>query len=192
VLTIAHRCRPAHGERVCGDVAVARREPGVALLAVVDALGHGPQAAEAAELARAFLDDVPLSRPLADIVLGMHGALRGSRGAAAALCLARDRIFECCVVGNVSVRAHAARPVVVANSGVVGYRVPPRLLSSSFRLPAGARLALSSDGVSSQLVLADTAALAPEAACEWILDRFAIARDDAGILIADTTPEALA
>jgi negative regulator of sigma-B (phosphoserine phosphatase) len=190
VLTVAHRCRPARGERVCGDVAVARHEGGVALVAVVDALGHGPQAAETAELARAFLDSVPLSRSAAEIVLGLHGALRGSRGAAAAVCVSRGEVLECCVVGNVSVRALAARPVVVPNAGVAGYRVPSRLHASSFRMPAGARLVLSSDGVSPQLDLAGSAHLAPDAACEWILERFALSRDDARILIAHAAWEA--
>jgi negative regulator of sigma-B (phosphoserine phosphatase) len=184
VLSVAHRSRPAAGETACGDLAYSRHESGAWLLAVVDALGHGPSAAEAAELARAFLDHASLERTSAQLMLALHDALKGSRGAAAVLLVARDRAFDCCSVGNVSVRAHATRPMVIPNAGIVGFRIP-EMRSTEFEIPAGARIALASDGISGKLDLAASVHLEPERACEWALDRFAIARDDATILIAD-------
>ena len=43
--------RPAPGELVCGDRHLVREQEGLVLAAVVDGLGHGTSAAEAAEAA---------------------------------------------------------------------------------------------------------------------------------------------
>jgi anti-sigma regulatory factor (Ser/Thr protein kinase)/serine/threonine protein phosphatase PrpC len=71
----------APGERVCGDGWGFSQDGGRTAMMVVDGLGHGPDAAEAASVAlEAFAED-PMAAPR-DMLVRTHGALRRTRGAA--------------------------------------------------------------------------------------------------------------
>ena len=80
---------PYRGETTCGDAWAAAADPaaprdGLRVLMLADGLGHGTEAAHAAEEAvRRFLQ-APL-RPPADILQAIHLALRPTRGAAIAI-----------------------------------------------------------------------------------------------------------
>ena len=77
-------CVPLAGEEVCGDSWAIDEVEGRALVLVVDGLGHGPQAAEAArEAVRVFREMAPLGP--AEIIQAAHAALRSTRGAALAV-----------------------------------------------------------------------------------------------------------
>ena len=93
----------APGENVCGDGWAFVLEGDRAALMVADGLGHGPDAAEASEVALAsFLQD-PLAAPR-DVLARTHLALRRTRGAAV-LVLQAD-------VGAAAVRSAGAGNVV--------------------------------------------------------------------------------
>ncbi len=74
---IATRIHP--GEVVSGDLHVVAPFPGGVLVAVVDGLGHGPDAAEAARIAVAVLQDAA-GQPATSLVERCHAALRRTRG----------------------------------------------------------------------------------------------------------------
>ncbi|AJE84533.1 MULTISPECIES: SpoIIE family protein phosphatase [Streptomyces] len=141
-------CLPLEGESACGDAwAVADSEEGVTAL-VVDGLGHGEQAAEAAQLARRHFLREP-GRPLPELLTGMHRALRRTRGAAAGLVRLRAGTAESCGIGNIRLmllddrRVHAR---VTGQPGIVGFTLPvPRV--QRLDAPAGASLVLCSDGI---------------------------------------------
>src|SRR5579864_7822141 len=95
-LTWGYASEPRRGESANGDAIVARTDGDATLLAVIDALGHGAGAAEVADVARAWLEAASLGARVEAIVDGLHGALRGSRGAAAMVCVvAGDRLRGC-------------------------------------------------------------------------------------------------
>lgn len=71
----------APGERVCGDGWIFALEGDRAALMVVDGLGHGPEAAEAASVAIEEFERDPMAAPR-DAVARVHQALRRTRGAA--------------------------------------------------------------------------------------------------------------
>ena len=71
----------APGERVCGDGWCFALEGDDAALVVADGLGHGPDAAEAAEAALAAFSEAPLAGPRA-LLERTHASLRSTRGAA--------------------------------------------------------------------------------------------------------------
>ncbi len=77
-------CVPIDGETVCGDGWTIVQDGQRAVVLLVDGLGHGSHAAEAADVAsaafRAASDRSP--REIAGVV---HDALRGTRGAAIAI-----------------------------------------------------------------------------------------------------------
>src|SRR5436190_24156041 len=74
---VASRAFP--GQTSTGDRAVVKAFPTGTLVAVVDALGHGPEAAAAADKAVAVLER-HAHEPLPSIVQRCHTDLIGSRG----------------------------------------------------------------------------------------------------------------
>jgi negative regulator of sigma-B (phosphoserine phosphatase) len=183
---VASATRPYPGERACGDAAVARSCADATLFGIVDALGHGPQAAEVAARAVAYLDAVDLGWPLARIVDGLHVALTHTRGAASGLCIVHGNHLELSTVGNVEVRSLGTRVGVLATPGVLGRRLRS-LRTAEFRIEPGDRVVLFSDGISARVAVEDTRGLAPEAACRHILAGFARSSDDASVIVADFT-----
>jgi negative regulator of sigma-B (phosphoserine phosphatase) len=181
---------PCDGERVAGDAVLVRAissvndDNGDALVAVIDALGHGVEAAAVAATAIRYLEDVALSRTVLAIIEGLHGALRGSRGAAGMLCVVRAGTLEGCGVGNVELRASRGKIPVVLSPGVLGGHIRKlRVFRAS--LAPGERLAMFSDGLSSRLDLSLTRGLPASAACDLLLERFRRPHDDASVLILD-------
>jgi anti-sigma regulatory factor (Ser/Thr protein kinase) len=143
-------CLPLESERSCGDGwAVADGEDGRRTVVVVDGLGHGEPAAEAADTAlRAFRRDPGL--PLPDLLAVLHRALRRTRGAAVGLArLGPDGEAEHCSVGNVRAQAvgfDGVRSRVSGQPGVVGWNMPgPRV--QRIPVPPGSTLVLHSDGI---------------------------------------------
>src|SRR6185312_9369353 len=79
-LTIVGARRPFPGETMNGDAWIAHQRGDVLRLSVIDGLGHGPDAARAAEAALACLDEVAATEP-GEVIRRCHEALRKTRGA---------------------------------------------------------------------------------------------------------------
>ncbi len=95
----------APGQRACGDAVFVGRHRRKARIALIDGLGHGPAAAEAAMCGASHLD-LTIALRVEDAVMRTHRALAGTRGAALAvidLDAGRGRA-DAVVVGNVRLR----------------------------------------------------------------------------------------
>jgi anti-sigma regulatory factor (Ser/Thr protein kinase)/serine/threonine protein phosphatase PrpC len=143
--------RPRPGEETNGDAYFVKEHDGETLLAVVDGLGHGRGAGEAA---RAALDTLEQweGEPLDELTLAVHDALRSTRGAvmgAVAINPARES-FTYAGVGNVEVRvlgsADPARPI--PSNGTLGARLSG-VRVWPHRWTEGTTLVIASDGISS-------------------------------------------
>ena len=155
---------------------------------VVDGLGHGPQAEEAAQAAvaetRRLLESQP-DTPLERVIQACHRALSGTRGAAVALCrLDPDRgraLFS--GVGNISMTMFPERKGVgISLPGVVGYRVrKTRVFETA--LAAGDTLALFTDGVSSRFSRRKYAGLPLEQMVEQAVAEHGKDHDDVTLLV---------
>ncbi|MFF8291915.1 ATP-binding protein [Streptomyces sp. NPDC016309] len=139
---------PADGETACGDSWGLAVSGEIRTALVVDGLGHGTPAAEAAEAAvRAFHRDP--DQPLPQLLRAMNRALRRSRGAAVGLLRLSPDGVDHCSVGNVRalLLGHdGVRRRFGGQPGVVGWNMPePRVQ----RVPAepGAIALLHSDGI---------------------------------------------
>ncbi len=180
-----HRSVPREGEVECGDLAVTRAAEGITLLAVVDALGHGPLAAAAARLAADHLAQAPLERGLLPLMEGLHAALKGSRGAAAMIVLlASDGRLQGCGVGNVELRSIGARVPAVLTPGILGASIN-RLRTFEARVTAGDRLVIFTDGLSSRMELDRLRGLTPGQACDALMARYRRTHDDSTVLVTD-------
>jgi hypothetical protein len=142
-------CVPLRGEVECGDawriIAGGRR---ISVL-LVDGLGHGPEAAIAANAATAVFPT--LTRGSLDAALvALDGALHETRGAALSIVVIDEaaRATRFSGVGNVDGRvlADGTTEHLVPQSGIVGHGMP-RLRSTDAAWPLGARLVLHSDGI---------------------------------------------
>src|SRR5689334_21723728 len=76
--------RPSLGEAESGDLHVVAAFSGGVLVAVLDGLGHGPEAALASRVAAATLHD-NLGEPVTVLMERCHAALHGTRGAVLSL-----------------------------------------------------------------------------------------------------------
>lgn len=182
--TTAYKTIPKEGEHDNGDAVLVRSEGDRMLLAVIDGLGHGRHAAHASGMAIDYLARWSLDEELDVAMKGIHEALRGSRGAAAGVCLLRASEFVCCGVGNVEIRCLGARLPILLSPGVLGARV------QSFRicrgeLPPDCRVVLFSDGISHRAPLESLRQLDPDALCDTLMREHRKPGDDASVVICD-------
>jgi negative regulator of sigma-B (phosphoserine phosphatase) len=173
------------GEIQNGDAVLVRQSVvGDTMLAIIDGLGHGPDAARASKAAVDLLSLLPFETSVLDAMQELHRELRGTRGAAGTLCIVKDFKLEICAVGNVALMCTNCAVPLVLSAGVLGHQV------SKFRIGAcqltnRARLALLSDGVSLRFRLEEYKHLEPLAACREIMNRYRRKEDDATVLVAD-------
>jgi len=182
-LAIAHRSLPASGEIRSGDAVVIRHHGDMTLVAVIDVLGHGPTAAEVADQAVHHLEQSPLGTAI-EVIEGLHGALRGTRGAAAAICVMRDDQLRGCSVGNVEVRVLGSPVAVLSTPGILGQR-HHRLREFVGRLVTGDRLVCFSDGISSRTPFAELRGLRRDELCAVLMQQYRRSHDDATVVVAD-------
>jgi negative regulator of sigma-B (phosphoserine phosphatase) len=183
---------PFAGESESGDEYVVKAFDAGALVAVIDALGHGPEAAYTAGIARVVLEQHAGEKPAA-ILRRCHEEMRNTRGAAISVASFdwSRRIMTWLGIGNVSgvlVRADAEiKPRVkqmVVHGGVVGYQLPePRPIT--MQIAPGDTLILATDGVRSEFADIDTlpSAMNPQVLADKILEAHATANDDSLVLV---------
>ncbi len=183
--------RSLDDQALCGDRSLVKMTADGVLVAVVDGLGHGREAAEVATRAVATLDAHAADGVLA-LMKRCDEALRRTRGAVMTLATfsAQARLMTWLGVGNVEgvlVSANGSaggrRQSVVLRGGVVGYQLPP-LFPSELPVAAGDMLVLATDGVRVDFAGAVTPAEPPQAAAERILAAFSRGTDDALVLVA--------
>lgn len=184
--------RVCAGETVCGDAYVTQRLHNGALVSVIDGLGHGPKACEAATAFTELLEEEQSAG--ADIGSLMEEAnrrLTKTRGAAAAILRFDEpsRLVHFSGVGNIEMHAIAdVKMHPVCAPGIVGHRVR-KLLPFEFELPATALVALCSDGISSRLHLENFSHLEPQEIADAIMDQHGKSHDDATCVVVRYTSE---
>jgi len=182
----AYRSRALDPKEGSGDLHVVELFPEGALVAAIDGLGHGPEAAVASRRAAETMRANATSDP--DEIIGRcHAALRGTRGAALlVLSLSfRDAIVMWAGVGNVEGwhMTPTGREALLSSAGVVGYQIrPPRRRSAP--LSPGDLFVLASDGISSRFGEALSRDGLPEEVAEVVFTTYARVTDDALVLAA--------
>jgi phosphoserine phosphatase RsbX len=185
IITASHLSLPMPGEMQNGDAALIRQSAtGDTILAVIDGLGHGPDAALASRKAIEALTLMPLHTGVLEAMQEIHQELRGTRGAAGTLCIIRGFRLEICAVGNVALMCTSCSIPLVLSPGVLGHQVG-RFRVGACQVAPGARLALLSDGISTRFRLEEYKHLEAEPSCREIMSRYRRKEDDASVLVAD-------
>jgi phosphoserine phosphatase RsbX len=182
--------RPLNGQTESGDLHVVESYPGGVLIAVLDGLGHGPEAAHASQQAAATLR-ANLGEPVTVLVERCHAALRKTRGVVLSLALveARGREVTWLSVGNVDGTLHHAgaeqpqRETLPHRGGVVGYQLPP-LRAATVPFAPGDALVFATDGIANTHASQSATGWDPQDAADYILRVYGKDTDDALVVVA--------
>ncbi|MFE9399390.1 SpoIIE family protein phosphatase [Streptomyces flavidovirens] len=181
-------CVPADREQYCGDACAVVDTDEVRTAIVIDGLGHGPHAAEAAQTALRSFHAV-VDRPLTHILTAIHRSLRRTRGAAVGILRLGAERAEYCGVGNIRAVALSAQQVhhrLTGQPGVVGWNLPAPQ-SHYFPLGTGTTAMLHSDGIDSRWTHAPSRfllRLPPSLLVGAVAHGHRSTRDDAAVLAA--------
>jgi phosphoserine phosphatase RsbX len=181
---------PLAGETESGDLYLVAPHPGGVLVAAIDGLGHGGEAAHASRVARSILEEDPGAH-LSDLFVSAHSALARSRGVVMSLAsFDHRRSLTWLGVGNVEgtlVRAVDGTvrraDSILLFGGVVGYQLP-KLRPSTRPVEPGDLLILATDGIGAGYLEGLDTAAGPEAIAGRILAEYGRRGDDALVLVA--------
>ncbi len=181
---------PLRGEAVSGDKYTIKPFPNGLLIAVVDGLGHGHEAAAASDIAIAMLDTYA-HEPIILLVRRCHEALRGTRGVVMSIASFNlpDRTMTWLGIGNIEgillredANAVPSRKSLLLRGGVLGYQLPPPKESVIPVMP-GDTLIFATDGIRSgfekNIKLSDK----PQQIASNIMAQFNRGTDDALVLV---------
>jgi phosphoserine phosphatase RsbX len=190
-LEVGAATAPLPGELVSGDLHLVEPFPGGVLVAAVDGLGHGAEAALAALRAVSVLEGDP-GAPISELFERCHARLARTRGAVMSLAsfVESEGLMTWVGVGNVEgtlVRAEpkaGMRPEsILLLGGVLGHQLP-RLRPSTTPVAPGDTLFLATDGVESGFLAGIDPAKPPQALAERILSEHGRKSDDALVVVA--------
>jgi negative regulator of sigma-B (phosphoserine phosphatase) len=178
------------GEAKSGDASIVAQVPEGVVFAVIDGLGHGLEAAQAAGAAAAVVKE-HAGEPLIPLIERCHQALRYSRGATMTLAQVNSisQTLTWLGVGNVEgrlLRSYPSKELTTESpmlrGGVVGHKLPP-LHPSSAKLSRGDLIIMTTDGVGGfvdRLAPEGT----PQGIADSILQRLWRRTDDALVFVA--------
>jgi serine phosphatase RsbU (regulator of sigma subunit) len=182
--------RALDGGALSGDLALVKATRGGALVAVVDALGHGEEAAKVALTTISTLE-LGAGDSVVTLMERCDRALRLTRGAVLSLAGFDEAARTMTWVGVGTVEgvflkadpaARPARESMLLRGGVVGYRLPS-LMSSVRRVDPGDLLVVASDGIRTDFAEHVVAGAPAKAMANRLLERCGKGTDDALVLV---------
>jgi len=183
--------RTVSGQNVSGDLHLVKPFDGRVLVAVIDGVGHGDEAAAAARRAVEILD-VYAAEPAIALVKRCHEALLKTRGVV--LTVAKFHTAESTMtwlgVGNVESRLYRAdagasqpRESVLLRGGLVGYQLPA-LQAGVIPVEPGDLLVMATDGIRAEFENGINLHETTQQIADKILSLHFKGNDDALVLVA--------
>lgn len=186
---------PLHGQTESGDSYVLKQYPEGVLIAVVDGVGHGPDAAVAARLTAQILEGYSCGDPLIELLEKCHDRLRGTRGAVVSLAVldACHNTITWLGVGNIEglllrnlLRNGSTdtkqQETLLSRAGVIGHQLP-RLALDTLPLYPGDTIIFATDGIRPEFADKVETGASPILIANDILERHALETDDALVLV---------
>lgn len=180
--------RPANGRAVNGDSFVVVEDGHRVLIAVIDGLGKGEEAAVVSQLVRGYVEE-HAGDDLEKLIRGCHMvAKRSIRGAVIGVACIDSLLkqFSYIGVGNIEVRVVSGMSIHPASmNGVLGYTLKS-VRKLVYDIGGDYVVVLFSDGVDSSFILSDYPYLRrdPQRAVDMILRDYSDGRDDATVVMA--------
>jgi negative regulator of sigma-B (phosphoserine phosphatase) len=185
---VASRALP--GQLASGDLSLVKPFPDGVLVAALDGLGHGEEAASAAAVAAETLE-TNVAEPVMALVQRCHEALRTTRGVAMSIASfdASRGLVTWLGVGNVvgvllrrGFTRSAGEIPLLLRPGVAGFQLPS-LDAEVLSVSAGDTLIFATDGIKGDFDRGLARNCPPQMASERILTRHARETDDALVLV---------
>lgn len=182
--------RTLAGQLVSGDAYLVAPFEGGVLLAVIDGLGHGPEAHLAANAAVAALSRRP-EAPVMDLIQACHAEIKSTRGVVLSLASfdAARGVVTWAGVGDVegvllsaSDPSRAGRQSLLLRNGVVGYQLPS-LREAICPVATGDMLIFATDGVGHAFIATVANGRSPQAIADDIIADHGKSTDDALVLV---------
>jgi len=178
------------GEQASGDQFLVSRNYGRVLIAAIDGIGHGEEAATAARAATSILNEA-LDQPIISLVMMCHEKLRSTRGVVMSLASINPShgMMTWLGVGNVqgilirSGNRINEQEVLLLRAGVVGSQLPP-LQAAVLPIAQGDTLFFATDGIRHEFVDSLSAPENPQRAADRILRLYRTGNDDALVFVA--------
>lgn len=184
------------GETESGDSHVVKEFPDGVLVAAVDGLGHGNEAAAAAKIATDTLER-HAQEPVISLVRICHLELQRSRGVVMSLASfnTRDNRMEWMGVGNIEgvlfrgqqsgaqIPGDCSRERVLIRGGVVGFQLPP-MRASVLPVAPGDTLIFATDGIKNGFEQNVSLNLRPQEIADRIGAQYYKGTDDGLVLVA--------
>src|SRR5437899_6137453 len=179
---VAKLALPGHDES--GDRHLVRCNKNGVLIAAIDGIGHGEQAAEAATIAASILN-ASLDEPIISLVEQCHQQLRPTRGVVLSLASIDPAhgMVTWIGVGNVqgvlmnaNAKNGSPKETLLLRAGVVGSRLPP-LQATVITVAKDDTLFFVTDGVSGDFTESLSILGNPQRAADRILERYRIGND---------------
>jgi negative regulator of sigma-B (phosphoserine phosphatase) len=186
---VASRALP--GQSSSGDLQVVKLFPSGVLIAALDGIGHGDEAAAAAMIARSILE-AHAHEPVIPLIERCHEALRSTRGVAMSIASfdLPHGLITWLGVGNVQgvllrrgVASAVAEESLLLRGGVVGAQLPS-LQAAVLPVFTGDTLIFATDGIGVDFTRGLARNNPPEKAAESILAQYGKTTDDALVLVA--------
>jgi anti-sigma regulatory factor (Ser/Thr protein kinase) len=196
-LSVGAVCLPIRGEQECGDAWATTAGRDGTLFLVADGLGHGPEAAAAADLAVDIFEKHASLGP-AELVHLIHAGLRGTRGAALAVAEVAPgtKLVRFAGVGNITglILSGGTSRSFLSHNGTAGVEVR-KVEQYGYPWPEDGLLVLHSDGVGTHSLLADHPGLAlkePALIAGVLFRDHQRPRDDGTVVVARATERRVA
>src|SRR5207249_2425217 len=186
---VASRAMP--GQSNSGDLQVVTSFPSGMLVAALDGIGHGDEAASAASAVRAILE-AHAAEPIIALIERCHEGLRATRGVAVSVASFNmpQGLITWMGVGNVQgvllrrgPSGSGTEESLLLRAGVVGVQLPS-LRVSVLSVSAGDTLVFATDGIETDFDRRLARNDRPRQAAESILSRHGKTTDDALVLVA--------
>lgn len=181
---------PLKGQDVSGDSYLIKPLSDGILVAVVDGLGHGYEAAQASKIAVSTLDTYA-REPVITLVRRCHEALKGTRGVVMSIAKlnSSDKTLVWLGVGNIEVllmredgKPKISRERLLLRCGTLGYQLPP-LRESIIPLMPGDTLIFVTDGIRGSFEQGIERDDKPQQIADSIMAQFNKGTDDALALV---------
>lgn len=188
----ASRVRPCPGQSVGGDAAVIRELAQGLFVAIIDVLGHGPEAHELTKVIESYLERYADS-DVVRLIKNLHQHLKGTRGAAVGLCAidSGSGRLEYVGLGNTTLRRFGKTETrMVSQDGVLGQNMRSPVLQD-LQLQPEDLLVFYTDGISDRFAASDYPGLshhAPQEVATNIVQRFGKNHDDAACIAVRYRP----
>lgn len=176
-----------HHEVACGDAWHLRADAQAVAVTLIDGLGHGLSAADAAQAGVAAVAARGAAAP-ADVIAAMHAGMSGTRGGAAAVASVEvaSGAVQFAGIGNIAAGLHEATTTrgMASHPGIVGAQFR-KAQPFHFHTSAGTLLLMHTDGLQARWSLRDYPGLFHRhpALVVAVLQRdFDRGRDDTGII----------